>query len=130
MDDKELLYKICIIINHKYDLCYYPVDTLTEYYDTFKNAWENEETYSVLSFFIEIAPKKEVELFLQRVNKKFAQQTRVKELSHNIVKEIKFDEIKNMQNNQFKKKFAVSPIKRTKLKGLKRNAEVCRLKKR
>ena len=74
MDDKELLYKICIIINHKYDLCYYPVDTLTEYYDTFKNAWENEETYSVLSFFIEIAPKKEVELFLQRVNKKFAQQ--------------------------------------------------------
>ncbi len=63
-------------------------------------------------------------------NKKFAQQTKVKELSSNIIMEIKFDEIENMKNNQFNKKFAVSPIKRAKLKGLKRNAEVCRLKKR
>ena len=38
-------------------------------------------------------------------------------------KEISFDEVLALDNNSFKERFAESPIKRTKLKGLKRNAK-------
>ncbi|MGA7836390.1 MAG: tRNA epoxyqueuosine(34) reductase QueG, partial [Ignavibacteriaceae bacterium] len=38
-------------------------------------------------------------------------------------KEIKLSEIREMNNKEFKSRFARSPILRTKLKGLKRNAE-------
>lgn len=60
-------------------------------------------------------------------NIKFANQTAVKDF-HPIEgkTEIEIDEILNMDEEDFKTRFAVSPVKRTKLRGLKRNAEFIR----
>ena len=55
-------------------------------------------------------------------NNKFSVLTSVKDFyPHN--KEISFDEVLVLDNNSFKERFAESPIKRTKLKGLQRNAK-------
>lgn len=55
-------------------------------------------------------------------NNKFSVITSVKDFyPHN--KEISFDEVLVLDNNSFKERFAESPIKRTKLKGLQRNAK-------
>lgn len=56
-------------------------------------------------------------------NQKFSVITN--ELKFNSVgnKELELEQILNMENDEFKKRFEVSPIKRSKIKGLKRNAE-------
>lgn len=55
-------------------------------------------------------------------NNKFSVVTSEKDFyPHN--KEISFDEVLVLDNNSFKERFAESPIKRTKLKGLQRNAK-------
>lgn len=57
-------------------------------------------------------------------NIKFAEQTAIKDFHPVAGKtEIEFDEVLNMDEDDFKTRFAVSPVKRTKLKGLKRNIE-------
>jgi len=56
-------------------------------------------------------------------NKKFSRQTGHPGLKNIKNKELKIDEILNMDNKEFKSKFKDSPIYRAKLKGLKRNAE-------
>jgi epoxyqueuosine reductase len=56
-------------------------------------------------------------------NKKFLAQTRQREFEPGNNKEIAFQEIIEMNLEEFKKRFETSPIKRTKLNGLKRNAE-------
>lgn len=56
-------------------------------------------------------------------NNKFSLVTSEKDFYPNGIKEINFSEIENMTNSQFKKQFSESPILRTRLKGLKRNAE-------
>ena len=55
-------------------------------------------------------------------NIKFFQITPLQEFRP-VEKEILFEEVLSMNNSQFKERFATSPIKRAKLKGLKRNAE-------
>jgi epoxyqueuosine reductase len=55
-------------------------------------------------------------------NQKFSQNTWAKEF-HPIVKEISYDEVMKLDNQTFNERFAESPIKRTKLKGLQRNAK-------
>lgn len=55
-------------------------------------------------------------------NKKFAQPTRVYDFHDTPNMSIDPDEILAMTNSQFKKRFAVSPISRARLKGMKRNA--------
>jgi epoxyqueuosine reductase len=57
-------------------------------------------------------------------NIKFADQTTIRDF-HPVEggTEIEINEVIEMNEDEFKKKFSVSPIKRTKLKGLKRNAE-------
>ena len=55
-------------------------------------------------------------------NIKFYQITPLQEFKP-VEKEILFEDVLSMNNSQFKKRFAISPIKRAKLKGLKRNAE-------
>lgn len=54
-------------------------------------------------------------------NIKFSTQTSIITFKENIVKELSFDNIENMTEEEFNCIFASSPIKRTKLKGLKRN---------
>ena len=54
-------------------------------------------------------------------NKKFSENTRIKEF-YPQNKELTFDEVKKLDNHTFKERFMESPIKRTKLKGLQRNA--------
>jgi hypothetical protein len=39
-----------------------------------------------------------------------------------INKQIEFDEINNLTNSEFKKKYGATPISRARLKGMKRNA--------
>ncbi len=57
-------------------------------------------------------------------NIKFYQITPLQEFRPNKdLKEIPLDDVLSMNNSQFREKFAISPIKRAKLKGLKRNAE-------
>ncbi|MBU2493912.1 MAG: tRNA epoxyqueuosine(34) reductase QueG [Bacteroidetes bacterium] len=56
-------------------------------------------------------------------NSKFSKQTNEKEFFSNGNKELRFDEIDKLTDQQFKQRFAESPILRTKLKGLKRNAD-------
>lgn len=56
-------------------------------------------------------------------NKKFAQVTRVTEFHETPNVSLDLEEIMNMTNSLFKKKFSLSPIKRARLKGIKRNAE-------
>ena len=57
-------------------------------------------------------------------NKKFSQNTVLKEFQPvNGKTELNLDEVLNMENKEFKTRFAQSPVLRTKLKGLKRNAE-------
>ena len=51
-------------------------------------------------------------------------QTNEKEFFSNGNKELRFDEIDKLTDQQFKQRFAESPILRTKLKGLKRNADI------
>lgn len=55
-------------------------------------------------------------------NKKFSEPTFIKEFYPH-TKELTFDEIIKLNDQTFKEKFAESPIKRTKLKGLQRNAK-------
>lgn len=54
-------------------------------------------------------------------NQKFSQQTWIKEF-HPIDKQLTYDEVIKLDGQTFKERFAESPIKRTKLKGLQRNA--------
>ncbi len=56
-------------------------------------------------------------------NKKFAEETVVKEFRSTENKEIKLTTVSELTNSQFKKKYFTSPISRTRLKGLRRNAE-------
>lgn len=56
-------------------------------------------------------------------NKKFSKETREDEFKSNGNKEINLQNIINMTEEDFKTRFELSPIKRTKLKGLKRNAQ-------
>ena len=55
-------------------------------------------------------------------NKKFSEPTSLKDF-YPQTKEITLDEAMQMNNSDFKKRFSESPIKRTKLKGLQRNAK-------
>ena len=55
-------------------------------------------------------------------NKKFATQTRNKEFTEIKYKELNLRDVLNLNQSEFKMKFKESPIYRTKLKGLKRNA--------
>lgn len=54
-------------------------------------------------------------------NKKFSEPTFIKEF-YPQTKKLTFDEVMKLDDQKFKERFAESPIKRTKLKGLKRNA--------
>lgn len=56
-------------------------------------------------------------------NNKFAKETNVEQFQPKFGTELNLAEIEEMTNSQFKTKFEKSPIKRSKLKGLKRNAE-------
>lgn len=56
-------------------------------------------------------------------NIKFAEQTNVKEFQKVEHKQLSFTEIEEMETTEFKNKFSESPILRSKLKGLKRNAK-------
>lgn len=56
-------------------------------------------------------------------NKKFAVLTREEDFLHWNNKELSLKEIENMDETEFKNRFETSPIYRTKLKGLKRNAK-------
>ena len=56
-------------------------------------------------------------------NNKFARAAISKEFQSTENKEINFEEVKQLTNNLFKKKYFESPILRTGLKGQKRNAE-------
>ena len=55
-------------------------------------------------------------------NKKFSENTLINDF-YPITKELTYDEVVNLDNESFKKRFAESPIKRAKLKGLQRNAK-------
>ncbi len=55
-------------------------------------------------------------------NQKFSVISTVKEV-YPLNKELTYDEIMKLENQSFKERFAESPIKRTKLKGLQRNAK-------
>ncbi|MDP2365607.1 MAG: tRNA epoxyqueuosine(34) reductase QueG, partial [Ignavibacteria bacterium] len=55
-------------------------------------------------------------------NQKFSQHSWIQEF-HPLNKELSYDEIMKLDNQTFNKRFAESPIKRTKLKGLQRNAK-------
>jgi epoxyqueuosine reductase len=55
-------------------------------------------------------------------NQKFSQDTIVKEF-YPKSKELTYDEVMRLDNQTFKEKFGESAIKRTKLKGLQRNAK-------
>ncbi len=55
-------------------------------------------------------------------NNKFSVISQLREF-HPINKELTYEEVMNLDEEKFKAKFASSPIKRTKLKGLKRNAK-------
>ena len=59
-------------------------------------------------------------------NKKFSLQTRIREFEPSGNKEISLQEVNEMTAETFIKRFEISPIKRTKLNGLKRNAEFLR----
>jgi epoxyqueuosine reductase len=54
-------------------------------------------------------------------NQKFSQQSWIQDF-HPLNKELYYDEIISLDENVFKERFAESPLKRTKLKGLQRNA--------
>ena len=56
-------------------------------------------------------------------NNKFAKESVFEEFQPKLGTELNLIEIEEMTNQQFKSKFEKSPIKRSKLKGLKRNAE-------
>jgi epoxyqueuosine reductase len=56
-------------------------------------------------------------------NKKFSSPTRIKDFLQPKIKEMNLEEVLEMNETDFREKFKLSPIKRTKLKGLKRNAE-------
>ena len=60
-------------------------------------------------------------------NDKFSKLTNEKDFYPKGNKEISFEEIDKMTNEEFKEIFAESPILRTKLKGLKRNSEFLKL---
>ena len=56
-------------------------------------------------------------------NIKFSEETTMEDFSTILHKNIKFDEIMDLSNREFRDKFEDSPILRAKAKGLKRNAE-------
>lgn len=55
-------------------------------------------------------------------NQKFSESTFIREF-YPITKELTFNEVMELDNQTFKERFAESPIKRTRLKGLQRNAK-------
>jgi len=55
-------------------------------------------------------------------NKKFSRPTVVKEFYNTPNKTLRLEDFREMSNGQFKARFAQSPIKRAKLKGMRRNA--------
>ncbi len=55
-------------------------------------------------------------------NQKFSQNSWISEF-HPVIKELSYNEVMSLDNQTFKERFAESPIKRTKLKGLQRNAK-------
>jgi epoxyqueuosine reductase len=55
-------------------------------------------------------------------NHKFSQQSWIKEF-HPLNKELSYDEVTSLNTQTFNERFSESPIKRTKLKGLQRNAK-------
>jgi epoxyqueuosine reductase len=59
-------------------------------------------------------------------NKKFPVNTFIKDF-HTLNKELNLNEITELSEDEFRQKFQNSPVKRTKLKGLKRNAEFLKL---
>lgn len=56
-------------------------------------------------------------------NRKFSKVTREESFKQNLIKELELNKVKNMTAMQFKEKFSESPVKRTKLSGLIRNAK-------
>ncbi len=56
-------------------------------------------------------------------NISFSVPAREEEFTKNLTKEISFEEVDNMDEVMFRKKFETSPIYRAKLKGIKRNSE-------
>jgi len=56
-------------------------------------------------------------------NKKFSTETYIKDFLHPKNKEMNLEEVLKINETEFKEKFKLSPVKRSKLKGLKRNAE-------
>jgi len=56
-------------------------------------------------------------------NKKFSIETHIKDFLHPQIKEINLEEVLKMGETEFRERFKLSPVKRTKLKGLKRNTE-------
>ena len=55
-------------------------------------------------------------------NIKFSNQTHIKDFLHPKIKEMNLDEVLKLNETEFNERFKLSPVKRTKLKGLKRNA--------
>ena len=56
-------------------------------------------------------------------NKKFFTPAHIKDFLHPEIKEMNLEEVLKMDETEFTEGFKLSPVKRTKLKGLKRNAE-------
>jgi epoxyqueuosine reductase len=56
-------------------------------------------------------------------NKKFSSPTRIKDFLQPKIKEMNLEEVLKMNESEFTERFKLSPVKRPKLKGLKRNAE-------
>ena len=56
-------------------------------------------------------------------NKKFFTPAHIKDFLHPEIKEMNLEEVLKMDETEFTERFKLSPVKRTKLKGLKRNAE-------
>lgn len=56
-------------------------------------------------------------------NKKFSAEAYIKDFLHPEIKEMNLEKVLKMDEIEFTERFKLSPVKRTKLKGLKRNAE-------
>ncbi|NNG26134.1 MAG: tRNA epoxyqueuosine(34) reductase QueG [Ignavibacteriaceae bacterium] len=56
-------------------------------------------------------------------NKKFSTETQIKDFLHPKNKEMNLEEVLKINETEFKEKLKLSPVKRSKLKGLQRNAE-------
>jgi len=56
-------------------------------------------------------------------NRKLSSPAHIKDFLHPQIKEMNLEEVLKMNETEFTERFKLSPVKRTKLKGLKRNAE-------